>query len=452
MLRNLLLARLVGAAVVVMVVGTACSTGSSNTSTSLRGQTVTVWTANREVLSGKIKPLLASFESQTGIKVDFVEIPDAGYVQKLKLSLTAKDSSFDVYELEGGPLLSGYIAQGGAEPIDAYLNDPNKTPASWDAQDIPAGLMNNCTIEGKHYCLPMFASATFLYYNKEIFAQAGLTGPPQTIQELVQDAQKTNSAAHAGICMRGTPDSANFYTGYMLGGYFLPYNAANKGMLIDSTWNPVLTSAPALEWARTYSTLMRQYGPKGVASYSYLECNTDFEQGRAAMYLECNCWPGEFLDKTKSKVADKVGFAVVPCPPTNPNSCIMNAMAGWMINKNSKKKDAAWEVMKFLVAKQTLTDYIAAGKFYLGAVRTSVINSVYSGPGFPSDLSSAMQYALTHLYPGPEPQIPETSELDSALGVAFSKITSGQSTPEAAFAEANAAMIKTLKQGGYLTG
>ncbi len=437
------------ACVMAVLVATACAGGSTPT-TSLRGQTVTLWTVQRETLSGKIKPLIAGFESQTGITVNFQELPEAGYTAKVKLALTAKDTSFDVFELEGSTLLSGYIAQSGVEPLDPYINDASKTPASWDYKDIPAGMINTCQIDGKHYCLPMFASATFLYYNKKIFADAGLSGPPQTIDQLVHDAQVTNNAAHSGICMRGTPDSANFYTGLMLAGYFLPYSAGNKGMLIDSSWHPLLTTPEALNFGRTYSTLMRQFGPKGVAAYSYLECNTDFEQGRTAMYLECNCWPSEFLDKTKSTTADQVGFSVVPCPQTNPNNCIENAQAGWLINRNSKKKDAAWELMKFLDDKKTLTDYIAAGKFYLGAVRTSVIASVYGGPGFPPDLSTAMQYALNHTYPGPEPQIPETSELDSALATALSKITSGQATPEAAFAEANAAMTKTLQQGGYL--
>src|SRR5918911_2734265 len=44
--------------------------------------------------------------------------------------------------------------------------------------------------KGKRCALPMLADVYGLYYNKKLFAKAGLSGPPKTMSELMADAKK----------------------------------------------------------------------------------------------------------------------------------------------------------------------------------------------------------------------------------------------------------------------
>ena len=47
--------------------------------------------------------------------------------------------------------------------------------------------------KGGQYALPYYVNKTLLYYNKKLFSQAGLSGPPTTFDGLLRDAQKIGS-------------------------------------------------------------------------------------------------------------------------------------------------------------------------------------------------------------------------------------------------------------------
>ncbi len=56
-------------------------------------------------------------------------------------------------------------------------------------QFTPASLYSN-TYLGAQYALPFFEDTYGLYYNKTLFAKAGIAGPPTTLSQLATDAKK----------------------------------------------------------------------------------------------------------------------------------------------------------------------------------------------------------------------------------------------------------------------
>lgn len=58
--------------------------------------------------------------------------------------------------------------------------------------DVPAGLIDNYTFEGKQYCVPLLGAYWTMYYNKKIFADNNLT-PPKTWEELMTIADTLKS-------------------------------------------------------------------------------------------------------------------------------------------------------------------------------------------------------------------------------------------------------------------
>ena len=69
------------------------------------------------------------------------------------------------------------------EPLNSYI-----TP-DFDLADFEPSLLNPFIYQGQIYGLPKDYSTLVLFYNKQAFAAAGLTDPPQTWDELSQYAQ-----------------------------------------------------------------------------------------------------------------------------------------------------------------------------------------------------------------------------------------------------------------------
>ncbi len=70
--------------------------------------------------------------------------------------------------------------------------------------DFQDSFAQNASIDGTMYGLPMIASARTLFYNQELFDQAGVTKPPATWEELQDTAQKIK-ALNAGVYGYGMP-------------------------------------------------------------------------------------------------------------------------------------------------------------------------------------------------------------------------------------------------------
>ena len=56
--------------------------------------------------------------------------------------------------------------------------------------DLPKGLEQYYTVNGKQYCVPENVSYWVMFYNKQQFAKAGITAPPTTWADLMADADK----------------------------------------------------------------------------------------------------------------------------------------------------------------------------------------------------------------------------------------------------------------------
>ena len=59
-----------------------------------------------------------------------------------------------------------------------------------DQGRFPGGLRSRGEYQGKLYGFPILSSARAFFYNKDLFAKAGLAGPPKTWQEFVESARK----------------------------------------------------------------------------------------------------------------------------------------------------------------------------------------------------------------------------------------------------------------------
>lgn len=417
------------------------------------GREITLWTVHNSFFDYVVSTI-PQFEQQSGIKVNVEQLPEASYLDKLRVAQTGKATTFDVFEAPQS-LTAQYDSLGGIVPLTDFVETK---AGDLDFPDVIDGLYAGCNqaktpgTERTLYCLPVFSDTTMIYYNRKMFAEAGIAAPPKTWSDLAAAAVRLTNGEQAGWCTRAVPGGA-LYTGQMMMLYYLPYNSDNQARFLDSQWRPMLTSPEGLAFARDYQTLMTRATPKGIASYDYADCMQGFQQGKIAMWMDASVFAPDVLDSSKSKVSDDTGFTFLPCPPTNPEHCGLTAPWGIFLNKNSTKQDAGWELIKWITSKKVQQGGIADKGQTALATRTSVLESdLFGSTSAPKDLGDSMKYGLNNVFELPNAQpYPNMNEVEQQLGVALSEIISKQKSPEDAFANAQDAIEKILRRDGKLS-
>jgi multiple sugar transport system substrate-binding protein/raffinose/stachyose/melibiose transport system substrate-binding protein len=205
---------------------TACSGGSSGGSTagSTAGGNVsmTFW-HNSTTGEGKAywDATVADFEAANpGVKITIQAIQNEDMDGKLQTALNSGDAP-DIFMARGGGKLADVVTAGQAQEIT--VDDATKA-AVGDAA------FSAFTVDGKVYGMPMSILPGGIYYSKDLFTQAGITGTPATIADLEADVQKLKDAGIAPIAL-GAKDAwpaAHWY-------YFFALRACSQETLDKAT-------------------------------------------------------------------------------------------------------------------------------------------------------------------------------------------------------------------------
>ena len=125
-------------------------------------------------------------------------------------ALVDADQTPDVFIVSPGPNLTDYVAPGVAAPLDEYLEaDGWKDTFAGDA------VFAQQTYDGKIYAVPLNTAAACVFYNKEIFEEAGVE-VPKTYDELLDVCQKIKDAGYTPITISaGTAWCLSMLAGYL---------------------------------------------------------------------------------------------------------------------------------------------------------------------------------------------------------------------------------------------
>jgi len=209
------------------------SSGSSGSSASTTAKSVTIWGSNVEFWAYQAAHL-SEFTKETGIKVNYVQIPQATILDKEAIAQRAHSSDFDMYE---GPtsLISQDIGLLGGVGLQPFVS--NKKLALTGFSTNGMGELGDCTLNGTLYCLPVFVDGSVIAYNKNLLTKAGISTPPATWAQVVTDAdQITQKTGTPGFCTRGSEAGAAIATAHFMEAYYIPYNAKNKGFTVGPDW------------------------------------------------------------------------------------------------------------------------------------------------------------------------------------------------------------------------
>jgi multiple sugar transport system substrate-binding protein len=327
-----------------------CSNSSEKTSSdSNKDVTITYWQYTFPAKVTEIKSLIQKFESENPhIKVVAQDFPYDQYNQKVAAAMHAGKGP-DVLNLYYG-WLPQYIKQGYLQPI------PQDLMSTSDIEKHFVPMIQASKIDGKYYTLPIAVRSLALFYNKDMFEQAGLdpNSPPKTWDELIQDAKKmTKRDSNGKLQQEGFAWDVNGQGYHAFEEVLLrqwgvePFSADGKKV----QWN----SSPAGLEAFKYWINMNKKEKIGEPTFLQ-EYNTAFKAGKAGIIID-----GSF-DIAAIKDAAKFKWGVTTLPVKEEGGLESNFGSYWTngIAKGVKgaKLEASKKFIKFLISDDTQKEWL----------------------------------------------------------------------------------------------
>jgi sorbitol/mannitol transport system substrate-binding protein len=233
----------------------------------------------------------------------------------------------------------------------------NLTPqlsSSYDASDLIKPIASSLSYNGGLYGLPFYGESSMIYYRKSLFQAAGLTMPMHpTWAQIAQFAAKLNNPSKnvAGICLRGQNG-----WGENLAALDTVINTAG-GSWFNSSWKPQLTS-PADEAAvNFYVNLVRKDGEPGASNDGFTECESDYGEGKVAMWYDATVAAG-LITTTYPKVGADTGYAYAPTgTPTGATGVPSGWLYTWSLSipKGVPNEAAALKYIEWATGKSYIT-------------------------------------------------------------------------------------------------
>ncbi len=138
-----------------------------------------------------IDKLISSFEAENpGIRVKHTNFPYADYRKKVAIAVSAGDGP-DIVQLYYG-WLNDYRESGLIQPLPK-----NEFPHS-KIEDEFFGMVKSMKVNGDYWGLPTAVRSLALFYNKDLFTEAGISGPPETLADFVDAAKKMTKKDSSG--------------------------------------------------------------------------------------------------------------------------------------------------------------------------------------------------------------------------------------------------------------
>ena len=291
------------------------------------------------VVAQLVEEFNTEYEGKYQIKLE--EVPgDANYVDKIKVQLGTGDLPPVVYG--GGYNLLDLAL---AKDLVVDLTDAVNGDADWKALYSDTSLATNSR-DGKIYASSVEGSVVGYFYNKDLFAKAGITAPATTWDEFFKQCDTLKAAGITPLSM-DTADSA-WVTQLMWGAMVATSN--ESGLEFMKTMNPSDYNTPEMIAAvENIQKMLKEYTTLDAIGGKYENAANNFLSGQTAMIANGPWMIGDFSDTTKAPegFADKVGAAVYP------GNFVYDApIQGYFVTKQDdpKVQEAAIAMVKFFTS------------------------------------------------------------------------------------------------------
>lgn len=349
------------------------------------------------------------------IKVEFYNEPWGDYFTKVETLWASGDSAAipDVLFLWPTPK---YAAQGVLENLDPFIEQ-----SGYNLDDYWPALLESASYEGSVYGFPRDISVEALYYNKDMFDEAGIAYPDDT-----WTWDDLRSAAEQ-LTIKDASGRVERYGLAMEAGKWQLWAGQNGGSILDDMRNPstcTLADPAALDALTFFADLMNDGFAMRDADLSQAGGDAGvFSSGQAAMIIQNSSRVSAF-----NAAGLNYDVAVVPIPEGGQRSASAGG-AAWVMSAASDNKDAAWTFLSWLQSTdggQRL--YTESGEIFPALRSVAESDAFLNQEAAPANRQAFLTEG-ENAKVGRFGYFPEWSEIDSIIGAELSKVWTGEAQP-----------------------
>jgi multiple sugar transport system substrate-binding protein len=278
-------------------------------------------------------------------------------------------------------------------------------------------------------------------YNKDILQQAGITAPPKTWEELVDQAEI--------IKQKGLVEFPIIWSWNQKEGVVCDFTVllfGNGGAFLDANGKPVFNNEQGVQ----ILTWMKQTVDEGLSNPSSVSSDegaveTDFLAGKSAFAVNWLFQYSDSNDATKSQIVGKVAFAPMPVFAAGATAGIqgssVDGSSSFAIMATTPYPDQTWKFLTYLASNEVQIKYSAE---MLPAWQNDFQGDALANllAATPSNPVTVPAFLAQFPYANERPTVAYYNEASAALQLAIQEALTGVKTPKQALDEAAAKWIE----------
>jgi multiple sugar transport system substrate-binding protein len=316
-----------------------------------------------------------------------------------------------------------------------YLLDvTSRITADMKTNMFPASF-NGVTRNGKVYGMPWLMDVKYFMYNKDILQKAGISAPPKTWEELVDQAKI--------IKQKGLAEFPVIWSWNQKEGVVCDFTVllfGNSGAFLDANGKPAFNNAKGVEvltWMK--QTLDDKLSSPSSISSDEAAVETDFLAGKSAFAVNWLFQYSDSNDSTKSQIVGQAAFAPMPVFAAGAAAGVkgssVDGSSAFAIMKTTPYPDQTWKFLTYLASNEVQTKY--------SAEMLPVWQNDFQGDALKALLAASPTNPVTvpafqgqFPYANERPTVPYYNEASAALQLAIQEALTGGKSPQQALDEA----------------
>ena len=385
----------------------------------------------------EIDQIAKDFEAQNpDIKVSMEYVGYDNVHDKIVTGMAAKPPAYDAAMIDviwpDEFIKNGYLLD-----VTSRVTPEMKSgmfPASW----------NGVTRNGKIYGMPWLMDVKYFMYNKDMLQKAGITAPPTTWEELVDQAKI--------IKQKGIAEFPVIWSWNQKEGVVCDYAVllfGNGGTFVDASGKPAFNNdkgVQALAWMK--QTIDDKLTNPSSVSSDENAVEADFLAGKSAFAVNWLFQYSDSNDASKSQIVGKAAFAPMPVFKAGVDAGIkgssVDGSSSFAIMATTPYPDQTWKFLTYLASNDVQTKYSAE---MLPVWQTDFQGDALAKLEAATPINPVTVPAFMAQFPfaNERPTVPYYNEASAALQLAIQNALTGVKTPKAALDEAAATWVTLAK-------
>ncbi|QJD83504.1 ABC transporter substrate-binding protein [Cohnella herbarum] len=301
-----------------------------------------------------LNKMAKDYEAETGVKVE-VETHGGGedYSALLKATLAAGEE----------PEIFNSSGWAGFEPYVDRATDLTNEP--W-AKDLVEASKAQITRDGKLLGMPMNLEAYGFTYNKDLFAKAGITELPQTLEDLEAAAKKLKDAGIIPFALTNEWWSMGIHTLNIA-----LANQADPAAFIEEikAGTKTFKDDPIMkQWIRLVDIMFANGQEKAITT-DYNTQVAEFASGKYAMIQH-----GNWIQGMVDEVDPSLNLGMLPVPLLDKPNVFTGVPNNWIVNNKSAHPEEAKAFLNWMVTSETGKKYISTDFKFVPALNSIAPN------------------------------------------------------------------------------